>query len=159
VKRLRVPTGQTGEIAPLSVQEQLNERQKKMTALLVKGEELTSQKCKKIFHATRQAVQKDFKKTGRCWHCTADRSRPINTLCSKDTSTEHALIVNKSIVNVFFRIVNPAFKTTFLQSVQSHSIVRENRWRPPDQRTLRLTVLLRPRAFVLSGIFIYCIAG
>jgi Fic family protein len=44
------------------VQEQLNERQKKMTALLVKGEELTSQKCEKIFHVTRQAVQKDFKK-------------------------------------------------------------------------------------------------
>jgi predicted HTH transcriptional regulator len=62
VKRLRVPTGQTGEIVPLSVQEQLNERQKKMTALLVKGEELTSQKCEKIFHVTRQAVQKDFKK-------------------------------------------------------------------------------------------------
>lgn len=60
VERLRVPTGQTGEIVPPSAQEQLNNRQKKMAALLVKGEELTSQKCEKLFAVTRDTTNRDF---------------------------------------------------------------------------------------------------
>jgi predicted HTH transcriptional regulator len=60
LKRLRVHAGQTGQIVPPSVEEQLSERQKKMTALLVKGEELTSQKCEKRFAVTRDTANRDF---------------------------------------------------------------------------------------------------
>jgi predicted HTH transcriptional regulator len=60
LKRLRVPAGQIGKIVPPSVEEQLNKRQRKMAALLVKGEELTSQKCEKRFAVTRDTANRDF---------------------------------------------------------------------------------------------------
>lgn len=60
LKRLRVPAGETGKTVPPSVEEQLNDRQRKMAALLVKGEELTSQKCEKLFAVTRDTATRDF---------------------------------------------------------------------------------------------------
>jgi ATP-dependent DNA helicase RecG len=60
LKRLRVPPSETGRTVPPSVEEKLNERQKKMAALLVKGEELTSQKCEKRFAVTRDTANRDF---------------------------------------------------------------------------------------------------
>lgn len=60
LKRLRVPAGQIGKTVPPSVEEQLNKRQRKMAALLVKGEELTSQKCEKLFAVTRDTANRDF---------------------------------------------------------------------------------------------------
>lgn len=60
LKRLRVPADQIGTTVPPSVEEQLNKRQRKMTALLVKGEELTSQKCEKLFAITRDTATRDF---------------------------------------------------------------------------------------------------
>ena len=60
LKRLRIPAGQIGQIVPPFAEEQLNGRQKKMTALLVKGEELTSQKCEKLFAVTRDTANRDF---------------------------------------------------------------------------------------------------
>jgi len=60
LKRLRIPAGQTGQTVPPSVEEQLSERQKKMAALMVKGEELTSQKCEKLFAVTRDTANRDF---------------------------------------------------------------------------------------------------
>jgi ATP-dependent DNA helicase RecG len=60
LKRLRVPAGETGKTVPPSVEEQLNDRQKKMAALLVRGEELSSQKCEKLFAVTRDTAARDF---------------------------------------------------------------------------------------------------
>ena len=60
MKRLRVPAGQAGETISPSVQEQLNNRQKKMAAMLIRGEELTSQKCEKLFAVTRDTANRDF---------------------------------------------------------------------------------------------------
>ena len=60
LKRLRVSAGQIGKAVPPSVEEQLNKRQRKMAALLVKGEELTSQKCEKLFAVTRDTANRDF---------------------------------------------------------------------------------------------------
>jgi len=60
LKRLRVPAGQIGKTVPPSVEEQLNKRQRKMAALLVKGEELTSQKCERRFAVTRDTANRDF---------------------------------------------------------------------------------------------------
>lgn len=59
LKRLRVPARETGKTVPPSVEEQLNDRQKKMAALLVKGDELTSQKCEKLFAVTRDTATRD----------------------------------------------------------------------------------------------------
>ncbi len=60
LKRLRVPADQMGKTVPPSVEEQLNKRQRKMAALLVKGEELTSQKCERLFAITRDTATRDF---------------------------------------------------------------------------------------------------
>jgi ATP-dependent DNA helicase RecG len=45
---------------PPSVEQQLNERQKKMAALLVAGKELTSRRCEVEFGVTRPITAKDF---------------------------------------------------------------------------------------------------
>ena len=54
-----MPAGQIGKTVPPSVEEQLNKRQRKMATLLVKGEELTSQKCEKRFAVTRDTANRD----------------------------------------------------------------------------------------------------
>jgi len=60
LEQLRVPSGRAGETVPPSVEQQLNERQKKMAALLVAGEELTSRRCEIEFSVTRPITAKDF---------------------------------------------------------------------------------------------------
>ncbi|HEY3852914.1 MAG TPA: ATP-binding protein [Verrucomicrobiae bacterium] len=60
LKRLRVAPGRAGKTVPPSVEQQLNERQKKMAALLVAGEELTSRRCEVEFGVTRPITAKDF---------------------------------------------------------------------------------------------------
>ena len=60
LKRLRVPPAHAGESVPPSVEQQLNDRQKKMAALLVAGEELTSRRCESMFGITRPVTAKDF---------------------------------------------------------------------------------------------------
>jgi ATP-dependent DNA helicase RecG len=43
-----------------AVEARLNERQKKMVALLVQGEELTSRRCETEFKVTRDTASRDF---------------------------------------------------------------------------------------------------
>lgn len=57
--RLKVPTGLTGPITP-AVEAQLNERQKRMVALLGTGGKLTSRFCEKEFGVTRDTASRDF---------------------------------------------------------------------------------------------------
>jgi predicted HTH transcriptional regulator len=60
--RLRVsPTEEFGAVSP-AIEEQLNERQKRMAALLVQGEALTSRRCEKDFRVTRDTTSRDFVK-------------------------------------------------------------------------------------------------
>jgi len=58
VERLRVPTGRLG-VTP-AMEAQLNERQRKMLLALVRGDELSSRKCEKLFSVTRETTNKDF---------------------------------------------------------------------------------------------------
>jgi predicted HTH transcriptional regulator len=58
--RLRVPPSATGRLVTPAVEAKLNERQRKMVALLVEGEELTSRRCEKEFGITRETATKDF---------------------------------------------------------------------------------------------------
>ena len=58
-ERLKVPEGTVGAVPP-AVEAQLNERQKKMLALMAKGEALSSQKCVKLFGITRDTSSRDF---------------------------------------------------------------------------------------------------
>lgn len=60
LKRLRVAGGRAGQALAPSVEEQLNARQRKMAALLARGEELTSQKCIRLFRVTRDTASRDF---------------------------------------------------------------------------------------------------
>jgi predicted HTH transcriptional regulator len=60
MKRLRVPTSQTGEIVPPSVEEQLTQRQRVMVAMLIRGETLTSKSCQRKFKVSGPAVFTDF---------------------------------------------------------------------------------------------------
>src|ERR1700722_980794 len=60
LKRLRVPAGRAGKTVPPSVEQQLTGRQRKMAVLLAKGEELTSQRCVKLFSVTRETANQDF---------------------------------------------------------------------------------------------------
>ena len=57
--RIILPAGVTGPITA-AVEEQLNERQKKMVALLVAGESLTSRLCERKFRVTRDTAVRDF---------------------------------------------------------------------------------------------------
>jgi predicted HTH transcriptional regulator len=56
--RIRVPETQL-TVTP-AVEEQLNERQKKMVGLLVRGESVTSRRCQKLFGVTGPTVASDF---------------------------------------------------------------------------------------------------
>jgi predicted HTH transcriptional regulator len=58
-ERLNVPEGAVGLVTP-AVEAQLNDRQKKMVALLLSGEELTSRRCAVEFQVTRPVTARDF---------------------------------------------------------------------------------------------------
>jgi predicted HTH transcriptional regulator len=57
--RIKTPENAGGLVTP-AVESQLNERQKKMVALLTNGEELTSRRCEVEFGVTRPVTAKDF---------------------------------------------------------------------------------------------------
>lgn len=58
IERLRVPEKRLF-VTP-AVEAQLNERQKAMAAILVRGEALTSRRCEEEFHITRDTANRDF---------------------------------------------------------------------------------------------------
>ena len=58
--RLRMPVDASGVFVTPAVEAQLNERQKKMVALLVAGEKLTSRRCEDEFGVTRDTAARDF---------------------------------------------------------------------------------------------------
>ena len=57
--RIKMPENVGGLVTP-AIEAQLNERQKKMVALLTNGEELTSRRCEVEFGITRPVTAKDF---------------------------------------------------------------------------------------------------
>ena len=59
--RLRVPQSILAEAMPPSLEQQLNDRQREMLALLVRGEELTSRRCETQFKVTRDTTARDFR--------------------------------------------------------------------------------------------------
>ena len=58
--RLRMPVAASGTVVTPAMEAQLNERQKKMVALLVAGEKLTSRRCEDEFGVTRDTAARDF---------------------------------------------------------------------------------------------------
>jgi predicted HTH transcriptional regulator len=60
LERLRAPTSIPGALVTPAAEAQLNERQKKMVALLVAGEKLTSRRCEEEFGITRDTAARDF---------------------------------------------------------------------------------------------------
>ncbi len=58
--RLRMPVDASGALVTPAMEAQLNERQKKMVALLVAGEKLTSRRCEDEFGVTRDTASRDF---------------------------------------------------------------------------------------------------
>lgn len=58
IERLRVPEKRL--LVTPSVEARLNERQKAMVAILVRGEALTSRRCEEEFHVTRDTANRDF---------------------------------------------------------------------------------------------------
>lgn len=58
--RLKVPASAPGMIVTPAIEAQLNDRQKKMAALLVQGEKLTSRPCEEDFGVTRDRATRDF---------------------------------------------------------------------------------------------------
>lgn len=60
LKRLRVPPTKVAELIPPAVEQSLNDRQKQMVALLIRGEELTNRKCQELFKVTAPTVAADF---------------------------------------------------------------------------------------------------
>ena len=58
--RLRMPVAVSGTVVTPAMEAQLNERQKKMVALLVAGEKLTSRRCEDEFGVTRDTAARDF---------------------------------------------------------------------------------------------------
>jgi predicted HTH transcriptional regulator len=57
--RIKTPANASGPITP-AIEAQLNERQKRMVALLVSGERLTSRRCEQEFGVTRDTAARDF---------------------------------------------------------------------------------------------------
>jgi predicted HTH transcriptional regulator len=57
--RIKTPESAAGLVSP-AVEAQLNDRQKKMVAMLVAGEELTSRRCEAEFQVTRPVTAKDL---------------------------------------------------------------------------------------------------
>jgi predicted HTH transcriptional regulator len=60
VDRLRVPASAVGQLLPPSIVEQLNDRQRKIVALMAEGEEVTSRQCGELFGITRDTAARDF---------------------------------------------------------------------------------------------------
>ncbi|MBI1979872.1 MAG: DUF4062 domain-containing protein [Elusimicrobia bacterium] len=60
LERLRVPVSVPGALVTPAVEAQLNERQKKMLALLAAGGKLTSRRCEGEFGITRDTAARDF---------------------------------------------------------------------------------------------------
>jgi predicted HTH transcriptional regulator len=58
--RLRMPVAASGTVVTPAMEAQLNERQKKMVALLVAGEKLTSRRCEDEFGVTRDTAARGF---------------------------------------------------------------------------------------------------
>ena len=58
IERIRVPERRL--VVTRAVEADLNERQKKMLAILVQGEELTSRRCEFEFSVTRDTANRDF---------------------------------------------------------------------------------------------------
>ena len=58
--RLRVPDSAPGMMVTPAIEARLNERQKRMVALLVAGEKLTSRRCEQEFGITRDTAARDF---------------------------------------------------------------------------------------------------
>ena len=58
--RLRVPTSAVGQMIPPSIEEQLNDRQKRIVALMAEGEAVTSRQCVEMFGITRETATRDF---------------------------------------------------------------------------------------------------
>ena len=58
--RLRVPAFASGVLVTPAIEAQLNERQRKMVALLATGETLTSRRCEEEFGVTRDTATRDF---------------------------------------------------------------------------------------------------
>ena len=60
IDRLRVPMSAPGMMVTPAVEAKLNGRQKRMLALLVAGEKLTSRRCEQEFGITRDTATRDF---------------------------------------------------------------------------------------------------
>ncbi len=60
LERLRAPASVQRPVVTTAVEAQLNERQKKMVALLAAGEKLTSRRCEEEFGVTRDTAARDF---------------------------------------------------------------------------------------------------
>jgi len=56
IDRLRSPVGVSGALVTPAIEAKRNERQKKMVALLVSGEKLTSRRCEDEFGVTRDTA-------------------------------------------------------------------------------------------------------
>jgi len=59
--RLKLPEGAVGLVTP-AVEAQLNNRQRKMVARLMRGEDLTSGECQRRYKVSAQALHRDFQK-------------------------------------------------------------------------------------------------
>jgi predicted HTH transcriptional regulator len=58
--RIKLPISTPGMLVTPAIEAQLNGRQKKMVALLVQGEKLTSRRCEEDFGITRDTATRDF---------------------------------------------------------------------------------------------------
>lgn len=58
--RLRVPTSAVGQVIPPSMEEQLNDRQRRIVALMAEGEAVTSRQCVELFGITRDTAARDM---------------------------------------------------------------------------------------------------
>jgi ATP-dependent DNA helicase RecG len=61
MERIRVSAEKAAELMPPSAEEKLNDRQKQMAGMLIRGEELTSRLCEEQFGVTRDTANRDFK--------------------------------------------------------------------------------------------------
>jgi predicted HTH transcriptional regulator len=59
-ERIRVPASAPGRAVTPAIESKLNERQRRMLAMLVDGEKLTSRRCEKEFGVTRDTATRDF---------------------------------------------------------------------------------------------------
>jgi len=59
--RIRISAERAAEFMPPSAEGKLNERQRQMAAMLIRGEDLTSRVCEERFGVTRDTANRDFK--------------------------------------------------------------------------------------------------